>query len=118
MPKTTYHSKIMLASILLFRNYSFKNVYLLFSKLCRHNRRRPRYVPCKGHRLVRTHKQVHTYTHNTCIIITYRITKCKQQKLSKRKVLWFTRFHPNVRRENFCSFAPSVWRVLKKAMHC
>ena len=38
----------------------------------------------------------------------------EQQKLSERKVLWITGFHPDVRKI-FAVFASSVWKVLKKA---
>ena len=37
--------------------------------------------------------------------------------LSKRKVLWLTGFHPNVRRENFCGYALSALKILPCSKH-
>ena len=45
-----------------------------------------------------------------CLFLTYH----KGQKLSKRKDLQFTGFHPNVGK-SFAVFALAAWNVLKKA---
>ena len=55
--------------------------------------------------IIINHKNLNNYAYMPYVHIN---TYCKRQKLSERKILWFTGFHTNV------VFALSVWNVLKK----
>ena len=71
-------------------------------------------IICLVTTMTRNAQKAHSLWEYILITITTKLkllTCRKQQKLSERKVSWFTRFHPNVGK-TFVAFALSVLKVL------